>query len=103
MIHELVDGGNAPAVTHDKTTIRICLDDNPSINALMFVVLHELAHVGCHTVGHTDEFWDGFASLLEAARRIGVYNVHDPMERVCGTEIGPGPSSGGSSGDFQTK
>jgi len=91
MIHEMVDAGSAPAVTHDKTTVRVCLNDDPDVDTLMFVVLHELAHVGCKSTGHTDEFWDGFSSLLSTARRIGVYTVHDPASSVCGTEVGPGP------------
>ena len=91
MIHELLDRGSAPAVTHDKTTIRVCLDGDPSIDTLMFVVLHELAHVGCKSTGHTDEFWEGFASLLATARRIGAYTPHDPASRICGTEVGPAP------------
>jgi len=90
-IHELVDGGRAPAVTHGKKTVQVCLDGDPSTESLVFVVLHELAHVGCASVGHTPEFWTAFSTLLETAGRIGVYTEHDPTERVCGTEVGPGP------------
>lgn len=93
MVHEMVDGGVAPAVTRDKRTIHVCLDDDPSVDALTFVVLHELSHIGCRTVGHTDEFWDVFMGMLKTAAEMGLYTEHDPTEKVCGTVVGPPPTS----------
>ncbi len=31
---------------------------------LLFAFIHELSHVGCQQVGHTDQFWAYFRSLL---------------------------------------
>ena len=33
-------------------------------NTLMFVALHELAHIGTEKVGHTDEYWQNFKFLI---------------------------------------
>jgi hypothetical protein len=90
-INELVDIGNAPAVTTDKQSIRVCLQGDPPLNALIFVVLHELAHIGSASYGHTDEFWHVFSRLLNVAESLHIYDDHDPSERVCGREIGKRP------------
>lgn len=47
------------------------------LNTMMFVALHELAHVGSAAVGHTPEFWANFAWLLEEAVQIGLYRRQD--------------------------
>lgn len=88
-VHQLVDAGHAPAVTTEKKDIRVCLDGHPSEDALVFVCLHEIAHVASETLGHTEEFWRCFDAVLKAARRAGVYTRHDPSQHVCGSSIGP--------------
>jgi hypothetical protein len=92
-INQLVDHGRAPAVTTGKEQIRVCLDGDPDVDALVFVVLHELAHVGCGEVGHTKAFWQTFHLLLEVAEKEGVYvnHDHDPDALVCGKRIGESP------------
>ena len=44
--------------------IGLCLE-NKDINTLFFVLLHELAHVGTKSVGHTQEFLEFFRFLLK--------------------------------------
>ncbi len=59
-------------------------------NVLMFVALHELAHVMTKSIGHTDEFWDNFRFLLKEAIKAKVYKHHDFRKKpvkYCGTEI----------------
>lgn len=46
-------------------------------NTIIFVVIHELAHLMSGSVGHTDEFWDNMKFLLEEARKLGIYKVID--------------------------
>ena len=46
-------------------------------NTIMFVVIHELAHLMSESVGHTNEFWDNMRYLLEEARKLGIYKVVD--------------------------
>jgi len=63
-------------------------------NLLMFVALHELAHICTKSVGHTDEFWDNFKWLLERSIEINIYQKHDfkkKPEEYCGTTITDSP------------
>jgi hypothetical protein len=59
-------------------------------NVIMFVALHELAHIMTVSVGHTDEFWENFRVLLRVAIKLKLYMNHDyassPVD-YCGTKI----------------
>lgn len=61
-----------------------------SLNMMMFVAIHELAHIGTDDVGHTPTFWDNFKWLLEYAIDIGIYVKQDfakkPQE-YCGMTV----------------
>ena len=63
-------------------------------NVMMFVALHELAHIMTKSVGHTEEFWDNFRYLLKHAIKIGIYKEVDfekkPVD-YCGTKITNSP------------
>lgn len=64
------------------------------INIILFVAIHELAHVMTKSIGHTEEFWTNFKFLLEQAIDIGVYRHHDYRKhpvKYCGTEITDSP------------
>lgn len=75
--------------------IVICLREKQSdnlikLNTLMFVALHELAHVMTKSIGHTEEFWDNFRYLLKHSIKIGIYEHVDysnAPEKYCGIEI----------------
>lgn len=60
------------------------------INLLMYVVLHEMAHVGCPEYGHTDLFKDIFAFYTQIAIELKLYTKIDfgstPYE-YCGMMI----------------
>ena len=43
-------------------------------NTIIFVVIHELAHVMTESIGHTKEFWDNMKYLLEKANEINIYH-----------------------------
>lgn len=64
------------------------------INTIMFVAIHELAHVMTKSIGHTEEFWNNMKFLLKKGIDIGVYKHHDykndPVP-YCGTEITDSP------------
>lgn len=64
------------------------------INTMIFVALHEVAHVATKSEGHTDEFWDNFKWLLEEAVNIGVYKKQDYKNKpvkYCGVNITESP------------
>lgn len=60
------------------------------INTMMFVAIHELAHIMTKSVGHTPEFWDNMKFLLKIGIDIGIYEKQDfnknPVD-YCGTKI----------------
>ncbi len=64
------------------------------INTMMFVVLHEIAHIATISIGHTTEFWDNFKWILEESINIGIYVKQDfdkkPVE-YCGMKITDSP------------
>ena len=81
--------------------IAFCLDKNKDgkgglidSNTLMFVAIHELAHVASESIGHTDEFWKNFKFLLQEAEKINIYVPEDyknkPKE-YCGMDITDNP------------
>jgi hypothetical protein len=43
-------------------------------NTVMFVMLHEMAHLMTETIGHTQEFWTNFKRILHDAVQLGIYN-----------------------------
>lgn len=59
-------------------------------NVMIFVALHEMAHMITDSIGHEPEFWNNFGWLLKEAERIGAYQYQDfkahPV-RYCGTNI----------------
>lgn len=64
------------------------------LNTMMFVALHELAHVCTVSTGHTPEFWANFKWLLEEAVNIGVYTEQDFKSKpvpYCGIQITDSP------------
>lgn len=64
------------------------------LNLLMFVAIHELAHVITSSVGHTEEFWTNFKWLLVEAVKKNIYKPHDfqnKPEEYCGTQITDSP------------
>lgn len=63
-------------------------------NTLMFVAIHEVAHIMTKSIGHKPEFWNNFKFLLENAAEIGVYTPVDYKENpesYCGMEITDNP------------
>ncbi len=64
-------------------------------NILTFVALHEMAHTGTQSIGHTPEFWNHFAWLIKQAEHIKIYEYTDfaahPVE-YCGVHITDSPT-----------
>ena len=64
------------------------------LNTILFVALHELAHVMTISVGHTTEFWDNFRFLLANAIHWRLYkavNFRKKPKPYCGTYITDSP------------
>jgi hypothetical protein len=77
--------------TINKKYVYICLkDDNGKYydtNTLVYVTLHEISHVFCNSIDHTDEFSFIFDTLLNKASSIGIYDPHKEIPKhYCGSD-----------------
>jgi IS1 family transposase len=89
----LYEGGSS--YTEDKNSIVLCLKDPHTgsmydANTVMYVALHELAHVISKTYSvesHNDEFKKNFQNLLNRAQQLGMYNPNKPIPpNYCGID-----------------
>ena len=70
-------------------------EDLVNENIMVFVSLHEMAHVITPSLGHGPDFWNNFAWLLKQAEEIKIYEYQDfkahPVS-YCGLSITDSPS-----------
>ena len=82
--------------------VHLCLRQREGVNealvgenVMVFVSLHEMAHVITPSVGHGPDFWNNFAWLLKQAEERGIYHYQDfkshPVS-YCGLSITDSPS-----------
>lgn len=79
--------------------LAICIRHKPTEefmdhNIIIFVCLHELAHVMTHEVGHTKLFWENMKFLLEKGEEYNIYKPDDYSKNpkmYCGMEINSTP------------
>ena len=81
--------------------LAFCLDTEKNskgrlidMNTLMFVALHEMAHVASKSIGHNDEFWGNFSFLIEEAEKLQIYYPIDYSKKngeYCGMTITSSP------------
>lgn len=73
--------------TINKKKVYLCIkDENGNYyddNTLIYVFLHEIAHVLCTEIGHTDGFYDIFNDLLDKAAGLGMYNGKPIVSNYC--------------------
>jgi len=65
-------------------------EDLVDLNTLMFVVLHELAHLESISIGHNKEFWDNMNELLKTGIKLGIYDYVDYKQnpiKYCGINV----------------
>jgi len=97
----LKEGVDTPGYTsysiNKGEQIVLCLRSNDKLvdlNTMLFVVLHELAHLSTESIGHTEEFWDNFKWILEESINIGIYTKQEfKVKNVeyCGMTITSSP------------
>ena len=69
-------------------------DEFIETNLIIFVAIHELAHVMTDDVGHTPKFWNNMKFLLEQGITLGIYREEDYSQNpkmYCGMEINSTP------------
>jgi hypothetical protein len=75
----------------DKTTPPYPLIEE---NTVMFVLIHEMAHLMTASIGHTPEFWTNFRKLLHDGIECGIYipqNYTKNPVQYCGMTISESP------------
>ena len=63
-------------------------------NTVMFVLIHEMAHLMTASIGHTPEFWTNMRRLLQEGIQVGVYtpvNYTKSPVGYCGMTISDTP------------
>ena len=77
-------GGDTSYVVDKGEVFAMCLRDpknnnqlETKMNNLIFVLVHELAHIFTSTYGHDTLFWNNFKFLLEHAVEFGLYEPVD--------------------------
>ena len=79
----------------NKSILVLCLRRKDTgelhdVNTIMYVILHELAHMINKEWGHKQLFWDKFHFLLQEAVDIGIYTPVDYSKKpmtYCGLKI----------------
>lgn len=76
----------------ERIVLCIRQDDDTFVdkNVTMYVGIHELAHLACSELNHTDLFWQIMKKLLKEAVEIGEYKVVDYAKnpvKYCGITI----------------
>lgn len=74
--------------------IVVCIRQTDSkfvdMNEVLYVVIHELAHLATDEIGHTEKFWKNFSFLLENAVDFGIYEYRDYKKNptsYCGIKL----------------
>lgn len=83
------------SVNKGETLVFCIREKTPSnqlvpMNTVVFVAIHELAHIFSVTHGHTEEFWENFRFLLAHAIEWKLYesvNYRKKRTKYCGTVI----------------
>lgn len=87
--YSLNKGAELSICIRDKETDKF-IDDN----TIMFVAIHELAHIMTDETGHTPKFWNNMKYLLLEASSIGIYSPVDYSNNpvmYCGMQIDSSP------------
>ena len=78
--------------TINKHDMHLCLEQSDGNyydeNILIYVTLHELAHIFCNEIGHTDAYFNIFERLLRIADKVGIYDPTMALPKeYCGIKI----------------
>ncbi len=99
-ITENIPGSSHVAYSVNKgDELSICIREEGTerfmdMNTIMFVAIHELAHIMTSETGHTPLFWENMKYLLERAIEIDMYHAVDYQSHpvmYCGMEVNSTP------------
>lgn len=95
------DPNNTSWTENKGEVLTMCIREKESgnnefhrLNVLVFVGVHEMAHICSIEYGHEEEFWFNFKCLLEEAVKLGIYNpvnyAAEPLN-YCSLDINHSP------------
>jgi len=88
------DSSHTSYTINKGETMVICLRSEKNnlvdMNTLMYVAIHELAHIYSSSYNHSPEFWKNMAFMINEAEILGIYkktNYHQNPVHYCGIII----------------
>ena len=83
VFEEITIKPSSNSYTVNKKVVYLCLVDKTTQkrydkNTVIYVLIHELAHVLCDEIGHTDKYREIFDDLILEATTLGIY---DPSKK----------------------
>jgi hypothetical protein len=93
--NSLTSDSTAYTVNKGEETV-ICLRSKRNfgelhdINIITYVTLHEISHIACTDINHTDQFKEVFRFFVEVASNIGIYtkiNYQIDPKEYCGITV----------------
>jgi len=100
VLGENLDYKSYQAYTLNKgSEVQLCMRNKDGTlindsNTMIFVLIHEIAHIMTYENGHPPKFWENMGYLLKKASEIGIYNPIDysktPVD-YCGVKIDQTP------------
>ena len=97
----IMENNNSASTSYtlNKEKIVMCLrnkdDEFVKMNELMFVAIHEMAHIGTKSIQHTVEFWNNFKFILKEAEKLKLWyyvDYGDFPQDYCGIQINSLPN-----------
>ena len=103
-LREIPKNENGAGYTINKSHIYLCLynKDTNKLNVIddvMFVLLHEVAHIMSLSFGHGEEFKKNFDFIVKLAVKINLWNKKDYSEdnvNICGVNVTNGNCDNGA-------
>lgn len=96
-----VDTNNTSYVEDKGKIFAMCLREKSSgknkfhkKHILEFVLMHEIAHLTCFSIGHNHEFWHNFKLILTDAKEFGIHTPIDYKKyqiKYCGLSVDYSP------------
>jgi len=78
------DSEHTSSTVNKGESIHMCLRERKGsdeslvdVNVMMFVALHEFAHICTETIGHDSTFWNNFGWILKEAEALQLYRYTD--------------------------
>ena len=83
--HTVASGGSVGYNMNKGDEIGLCIDG--SINEIMHVLIHELAHSTVKNYAHDKKYWNKYNELKNEAISIGIYEEIPEKREFCGRHV----------------